>query len=94
MKSKWIDLAIAWKNKDEKGEFITIRLIEFLEPGTNLYLRPNRFKNHNPKAPDYKYSVPENLYYRGEVLGRPPTEEEKRRRDKEVESDYGDDVPF
>lgn len=70
-KEKWIDIAIAWINNNNDGtQTITVKHCVPVTEGTNLYLRPNTYKRDNPKAPDYKYSVPESRYVNGEVLAK------------------------
>ena len=56
---KWRDIAAAWLGEGQYGKFISIKFDEdfSIKKGETLFLNENKFKNDNPKAPDYKKSV-------------------------------------
>lgn len=58
-KKQWRDIAVAWLGEGQYGKYISIKAEEdiLIKKGETLFLNENKFKNDNPKAPDYKKSV-------------------------------------
>lgn len=58
-KTQYTDVIIAYEGDGDYGKYIKLTILKDVsfKEGDKIYLNFNKFKNGNPAAPDYKYSV-------------------------------------